>query len=62
VDDEYAKTPAELEKWRQFCSEMRDSAGQVNAAIHAGDAAAVNTAMRRLQQSCDACHGAFRQQ
>ena len=46
VDDEYAKSPADLEKWRQYCGDMRDAAGQVNAAIHAADQPGVDSAMK----------------
>jgi hypothetical protein len=59
-DDEYAKTPADLEKWRQYCVEMRDAAGEVNAAIRAQDAPRVSGGMQRMLQSCEACHATFR--
>jgi hypothetical protein len=62
LDAQYAKTPAEATKWRERCAEMRDAAGSVNAAIHAQDAARVAAGMKRLFQSCESCHAAFRSQ
>ena len=38
---------------------MRDDAGAVNAAIHKGDEAAADEAMKKLAQSCDDCHAVF---
>ncbi|MGD9721331.1 MAG: hypothetical protein AB7O59_08985 [Pirellulales bacterium] len=59
-DDEYAKTPEQIENWRRLCGDMRDAAGSVNAAIAAADLQRVDESMKRLTQSCDACHAAFR--
>jgi cytochrome c556 len=39
---------------------MRDASGEVNSAVRAQDQALVVTAMKRLKQSCDACHAKFR--
>jgi cytochrome c556 len=61
-DTEYAKTPGDVEKWQQQCAEMRDAAGSVNAAIHVQDAERVTQSMKRLVQSCEACHATFRSQ
>ncbi len=60
LDPEPAKTPADVERWVQLCIQMRDAAGEVNSAVHAQDQAQVATAMKRLTQSCDACHAKFR--
>ncbi len=60
-DTERASTPADAEKWKQFCAQMRDAAGSVNSAVHAQDPAAVTRGMARLAQSCETCHAAFRQ-
>ncbi|MCC7084000.1 MAG: hypothetical protein IT427_03210 [Pirellulales bacterium] len=59
-DTHEVKDPADLEKWYQCCAEMRDAAGQVNAAVHAGDHAKTTSAMLRLANSCDTCHQSFR--
>ena len=60
ADHSAVKTPADTPKWEQFCAEMRDAAGHVNQAIHAGDSAEATTAMKQLSQTCDRCHKAFR--
>jgi hypothetical protein len=60
LDPEPAKSPAEVERWVQLCIQMRDAAGEVNSAVHAQDQAQVEKAMKRLTQSCDACHAKFR--
>jgi len=54
--------PDEAEKWQQFCLEMRDAAGALNAAIHAQDRAAADVAMDALQKSCDTCHAVFHEE
>src|SRR5205823_1973274 len=59
-DTEHVKQPADVEKWRQLCAEMRDAAGDVNSAVHAQDQRLVTAGMKRLSQSCDACHAEFR--
>ncbi len=59
-DHSALKNPADAPKWEQFCAEMRDAAGHVNRAIHAGDSDGTAGAMKLLSQSCDRCHGAFR--
>ena len=47
-------------EWVKYCHDMRDAAGEVNAAIRAADKAAVSAGMTELTQSCEACHAAFR--
>ncbi len=59
-DHDALKNPADAPRWEQFCAEMRDAAGSVNRAIHAGDAESAAQAMSRLSQSCEHCHRAFR--
>ena len=59
-DTEYTKSPADAEKWTQFCAQMRDASGEINAAIHAQDQPRVAAGMKRLAESCDACHARFR--
>lgn len=60
ADTHEAKSAPEEEKWYQYCAEMRDAAGAVNAAIHAGDQQTATAAMVRLTTSCDNCHEVFR--
>jgi hypothetical protein len=60
TDHDAVKKPADTQKWEQFCAEMRDAAGSVNQAIHAGDADRAAQAMAQLAQSCEHCHRAFR--
>ncbi|MFP6656682.1 MAG: hypothetical protein VB853_00795 [Pirellulales bacterium] len=59
ADDSYAEDAGQLKQWNQFCAEMRDAAGAVNAAIHKQDAKAVAAAMTSLKNSCDRCHKVF---
>lgn len=60
ADTHEVKNPADMDKWYRYCDEMRDAAGAVNAAIHAGDQATTTKAMSRLAASCEACHATFR--
>ncbi len=60
LDLEYAKSSDEGDAWVRLCEEMRDGAGEVNAAVHARDQARVASGMQRLMHSCDACHAKFR--
>lgn len=60
-DNEYASAPADAEQWRKFCVEMRNAAGDVNAAVRAQDQARVDAGMTRMLESCEACHAKFRQ-
>ncbi len=59
-DDEYASTPEDVAAWQKYCAEMRDAAGEVNVAAHAGDADRVESSMTKMLQSCEACHEKFR--
>jgi cytochrome c556 len=60
LDTEHAKSPDDVEKWRQSCAQMRDAAAEVNGAVHAQDQERVAAGMKRLLVSCDACHAKFR--
>jgi hypothetical protein len=51
--------PDEVQKWHQFCTEMRDTAAALNGAIRAKDKEAITATMTKLQQSCDHCHEVF---
>lgn len=59
ANTEEAKTPDEVAKWYGFCAQMRDAAGALNAATHAGDYDAAKAANVELQQSCKDCHAIF---
>jgi hypothetical protein len=60
LDTTHVSGDAETSAWRSCCEQMRDAAGEVNLAVHAGDAARVSEGMQRLSDSCDACHARFR--
>jgi cytochrome c556 len=62
TDTRAVKNPADTDKWYKFSADMRDAAGSVNAAVHAGDQAATATAMSQLAKSCEACHAVFRKE
>jgi hypothetical protein len=51
---------SQIPQWQQFCTQMRDAAGEVNAAVRATDAARAATAIQTMQKSCDDCHAVFR--
>ncbi len=51
--------PTEVEKWQQFCLQMRAAAGELNAAIRAKNPEAALQANAKLRQSCDDCHAVF---
>jgi hypothetical protein len=59
ADTSATKGDDQVKQWKEFCTAMRDSAGAVNAAIHAGDRAAAEKGMKKLAQSCDDCHDVF---
>jgi cytochrome c556 len=59
-DTHEVKDPAQLDKWYELCGEMRDTAGQLNAHIRAGNKPAAETALVNLGKSCEACHETFR--
>ncbi len=51
--------PTEVEKWHNYCLQMRSAAGELNAAIRAKDSEAAVAALGKLNQSCDDCHSVF---
>ena len=59
ADTSATKSADQVPQWRKFSTAMRDDAGAVNAAIHQGDQAAADEAMKKLAQSCDDCHAVF---
>lgn len=54
--------PTEVEKWQQFCLQMRAAAGELNAAIRANNPEAAKKANAKLRQTCDDCHAVFHTQ
>ena len=62
ADTHEVKKPADLDKWYQYCAEMRDAAGAVNAAVHAGDQQKATEEMVGLTKSCENCHAVFRKE
>jgi cytochrome c556 len=60
LDPEPARSDQDVAIWRDYCAQMRDAAGEVNAAVHAKDSDRVAAGMKRMTQSCDACHAKFR--
>jgi cytochrome c556 len=46
-------------EWFKFSAEMRDAAAETNKAIHAGDEAATQEAVKKLNKSCEDCHAVF---
>ena len=60
ADTHEATRPADVQKWYQYCAEMRDTAGAVNVAVHAGNQQKATEEMVGLTKSCDNCHAVFR--
>jgi hypothetical protein len=60
LDPEVVEDESQLGEWYRLCEAMRDSAGDVEKAIAAGDFASVTKNMKILQKSCDDCHEVFR--
>jgi hypothetical protein len=58
-DTHEVKNPADLDKWYEFCAEMRDAASEVNAKIKAKQEDAANKAVARVAKSCETCHAVF---
>lgn len=55
----HAKGDEQVQQWYKFCAEMRDAAAEANKAIRAKDEAATETAVKKLNQSCEDCHAVF---
>jgi len=49
----------DVQQWYKFSAEMRDAAAETNKAIHAGDEAATQAAVKKLNKSCEDCHAVF---
>lgn len=60
VDTHEVKDPADIDKWYQYCAEMRDAAGEVNGAIHAKNFDGATAGLEKLEKSCQGCHEVFR--
>jgi hypothetical protein len=60
ADTSATKDGAQVKQWQTFSKAMRDHAGAANAAIHKGDQAATDKAMKKLNQSCEDCHAVFK--
>jgi len=58
-DTHEVKRPEDLDQWYQFCGQMRDAAGELNAKVKAAEKEGAGTAMAKLGKSCDACHAVF---
>jgi hypothetical protein len=62
ADTHEVKNPDDTQKWYDFCTTMRDAAGQINSAVHRQDFDAATAAMERMQTNCDDCHAVFREE
>ena len=54
-----SKAKGQDAQWYKFSAEMRDAAAEANQAIHAGNEAATQTAVKKLNKSCEDCHAVF---
>ncbi len=62
ADTHEVKNPADTDKWYQYCAEMRDAAGAINAAIRQKDFEAATIAGKQLKALCKQCHDVFREE
>jgi len=62
ADTHEVKNPDDTQKWYDFCTTMRDAAGQINSAVRAQDFDTATAAMERMQTNCDDCHAVFREE
>lgn len=60
ADTHEVKDPAQVDQWYELCADMRDRSADVRAEAARGDAAALGTALQRLDESCTKCHQVFR--
>jgi cytochrome c556 len=60
VDTHEVKDPGQLPEWYKLSAEMRDSAAELNQAIHAGKQDTAVAALKRMNVSCETCHKQFR--
>ena len=61
-DTHKVENPEDTEKWYQYCAEMRDTAGAINAAIRRKDFEAATVAGTQLKGLCKQCHDVFREE
>ncbi|MEN6498762.1 MAG: hypothetical protein ABFD16_31025 [Thermoguttaceae bacterium] len=54
-----SKKPNLVKEWCEYCARMRDAAGALNKAIHAGDKDAADAQMKVMTKACDDCHETF---
>lgn len=59
ADTHEVKDPAQTPDWHKYAAEMRDSFAELSAKVKAGDTAGIESAMKRVQDNCDACHHTF---
>jgi hypothetical protein len=60
LDTSVTKNADQVKQWQKFSAAARDDAAAVNVAIHKGDPDAADTAMKKLNQSCEDCHAVFK--
>jgi cytochrome c556 len=61
AEDPSPDRPADQHRaWREISAQLRDAAGQLNQALHSGDAPQRQQARRALDRSCQQCHDQFR--
>ncbi|HEY2840490.1 MAG TPA: cytochrome c [Pirellulales bacterium] len=59
-DTHEVKDLTKVDKWYQYCDEMRDSAAELSAKIHSKDKAGAEMALGKILKSCEGCHEQFR--
>lgn len=59
-DTHEVKDLTKLDKWYQYCDEMRDSSAELNAKIHSKDKVGAELALGKILKSCEGCHEQFR--
>lgn len=60
ADTSVTKGDEQVKQWQKFSDDARDCAGALNKVIHKGDQKAVDAAVKKLNQSCEACHEVFK--
>lgn len=58
-DTHEVKDDAQLPHWHEYADEMRDASADLAAKIKAGQADAIDAAMKRVADNCEACHKEF---
>ena len=62
IDTHEVKDESQLPEWYKLATEMRDSAAELNSAVHAGNQEGAVAALKRMNVSCETCHKQFRVQ